>query len=113
MSVRTPPIGSLRDRVQLATKVTTAENEGGHSTAYMPLATVWARVTSLSGRLGTHAGSRAANASHTVVLRYRDDISPGDRITWRGRQMEVLSAEDLNGRRAYLSCACRETSFTG
>jgi SPP1 family predicted phage head-tail adaptor len=51
--------------------------------------------------------------SHSVVLRFRNDVSPGDRIVYRGRNLDVVSAADLNGRRAYLSCACSETSFTG
>jgi SPP1 family predicted phage head-tail adaptor len=51
--------------------------------------------------------------SHSVVLRFRSDVSPGDRIVYRGRNLDVVSTADLNGRRAYLSCACSETSFTG
>jgi SPP1 family predicted phage head-tail adaptor len=51
--------------------------------------------------------------SHAVVLRFRPDIGPGDRVIYRGRNLDVVSAADLNGRRAYLSCACSETQVTG
>jgi head-tail adaptor len=51
--------------------------------------------------------------SHAVVLRFRADLGPGDRIVYRGRNLDVVSAADLNGRRAYLSCACSETHVTG
>ena len=30
---------------------------------------------------------------HTVVLRFRTDLKPGDRIGYRGRDLEVLAAE--------------------
>lgn len=113
MSGRIPPIGTLRDRVQLQTKQMALDTAGGHSIVFNPLATVWARVTSLRGRESREASGRAATISHSVVTRFRTDLKPGDRIVYRGRALEIFSAEDLNGRRAYLSCACTETSLVG
>lgn len=113
MSERIPSIGTMRDRVQLLRKDMSAEAEGGHSVSYVPLATVWARVRSLSGRAGGEADSRTARISHSVVMRFRTDLNAGDRVIFRGTALEVISAEDLNGRRAYLSCACTQTSVAG
>jgi SPP1 family predicted phage head-tail adaptor len=113
VSERVPPIGTLTDRVQLRRKEMTAEDEGGHATLFVPVSSLWARVRSLSGRQGTSADGRAVEISHAVVLRFRNDVRPGDRIVYRGRNLDVVSAADLNGRRAYLSCTCSETSFTG
>lgn len=90
-----------------------SQPEGGHVALFVPLASAWARVRSLRGRLGTSADGRAVEISHAVVLRFRSDIAPGDRILYRGRALDVVSAADLDGRRAFLSCACSETSFTG
>ena len=113
MSVAVPPIGTLTDRVQLKRRVMIAEPGGGHATLFVPVASLWARVRSLSGRQGVSADGRDVAVSHSVVLRFRKDVSPGDRIVYHGRNFEVASAADLNGRRAYLSCTCSETSFTG
>lgn len=113
MNARIPPIGTLRDRVQLQRKDMSAEAEGGHTILYVPLATVWARVTSLKGHISREADSRGADISHSVVMRFRTDVGPGDRVLYRGRALEILSADDLNGRRAYLSCACAERKITG
>lgn len=113
MTARIPAVGTLRDRVQLRGKTMVADGVGGHEAVYMALATVWARVHALRGRETREAGGRTASISHTVVMRFRSDVKPGDRIAYRGRELEVLSAEDLNGRRAYLSCACTETSVIG
>lgn len=110
---KVPPIGTLTDRVQLRQRQSVAEDEGGHGRVYVPLGTVWARVRSLTGRQGTNADGRSVAISHAVVLRFRSDLGPGDRIVYRGRQLDVLSASDINGRRAYVSCACSETSVTG
>lgn len=113
MNAITPALGTLTDRVQLRRREMVPEDAGGHSALYVPMSTVWARVRSLSGRQGQTADGRAVAISHTVVLRFRGDIGPGDRIVYRGRSLDVVSAADLNGRRAYLSCACSETSVTG
>lgn len=113
MSEAIPPIGTLTDRVQLRRRESVAEAEGGHGRIYVPLGNAWARVRSLTGRQGTNADGRAVAISHAVVLRFRADLGPGDRIVYRGRNLDVVSAADLNGRRAYLSCACSETQVTG
>lgn len=108
-----PPIGTLTDRVQLRRRESVAEPEGGHARIFVPLGNAWARVRSLSGRQGSNADGRMVAISHTVVLRFRPDLGPGDRIIYRGRNLDVVSAADLNGRRAYLSCSCSETQVTG
>ena len=108
-----PPVGTLTDRVQLKRRDSQDDGGGGHVRIYMPVAHLWARVRSLTGRQGTNADGRAVAISHSVVLRFRNHISPGVRIVYRGRNLDVVSAADLNGRRAYLSCACSETTFTG
>ncbi|KKB10227.1 hypothetical protein VE26_03125 [Devosia chinhatensis] len=108
-----PAVGTLTDRVQLRRRESLSDGGGGHDRVFVPVTALWARVRSLNGRQGLNADGRAVAISHSVVLRFRDDVSPGDRIVYRGRNLEVVSAADLNGRRAYLSCACSETSFTG
>jgi SPP1 family predicted phage head-tail adaptor len=113
MSERIPPIGTLTDRVQYRRREMSREDDGGHVAIFVPVTSLWARVRSLTGRQGTSADGRAVEISHAVVMRFRKDVKPGDRIVYRGRNLDVVSAADLNGRRAYLSCACSETSFTG
>ena len=108
-----PPIGSLRDRVQLQRREMAHLPDGGHETLFLPVTSLWARVRARSARFAREGDGRAATSSHSVVMRFRKDVRPGDRIVYRGRGLEVVEAEDLNGRRAYLSCLCIETSFTG
>ena len=111
--IAAPALGALRDRVQLQRRDMGSEDEGGAVTTFVPIATLWARVRELSSRQAQWGDARASNISHSVVLRYRTDVSPGDRFVHLGRNLEVVSADDLNGARAYLSCACIETTVTG
>lgn len=108
-----PPASGLRDRVQLQRKEQTGEDEGGMATVYVPTMTLWARVTAVGARPATVADARSAVVTHTVVIRFRTGVSPGDRFIYRGRALEVLSAEDLSGRRAFLACRCSETAVKG
>ncbi len=113
MSEAPPPLGTLTDRVQVQRKDMSVQSEGGLSITYVPLATVWARVRVLSARQDQVRDGRGVTASHVVVLRFRNDLTPGDRLVYRGRNLELLSAADINGRRAYLSCVCTENAVTG
>lgn len=92
MSKTVPPIGTLTDRVVLRAR------EGDE---WLTLSTVWARVRSL-------ASNSPDDDTHSVVIRFRSDISAGDRIISRGRTLDVTSAGDLNGRRAYLAIRAKE-----
>lgn len=108
-----PQIGGLNERVQLQRKETTDEDEGGHAVLYVPLVTLWARVTALGGGRGFAADARGVEASHSVVIRFRAGVKPGDRFVYRGRNLEVLSAEDISGRRKFTACRCVERTVTG
>lgn len=113
MRAATPPVGTLRDRVQLCRKQATPLPDGGQETLYLPLAAVWARVRARSARLVRDTDGRGATSTHAVTLRFRKDFGPGDRIVYRGRALEVVEASDINGRRAYLECLCVETAVLG
>jgi SPP1 family predicted phage head-tail adaptor len=110
---RIPPLGTLTDRVTLKRKIVSSEPEGGEVAVYSTLSTVWARVRQLSARQAYAGDARGQAISHSVVLRFRTDLAPGDRIVYRGRDLEIAALADINGRRAYLSCQCSERAVTG
>lgn len=113
MSEKAPALGSLRDRVTLHRRDQITGDSGGLETTFMPIGTYWARVRALGSVLTQFAGGEASKVSHTAVLRYRTDVSPGDRLIYRDEPLDVISAEDLNGRRAYLVCRCRAVQQAG
>ena len=112
MSEAIPPIGTLTDRVELKRKIVSPEDEGGAAAVFSSIATVWARVRQLAARQALDGDARGQAITHSVVLRFRGDLHPGDRIVYRGRELEVLAVNDLNGGRAYLACQCSERVVT-
>lgn len=113
MSGVMPPIGGLTDRVQLQRRDLAPETEGGHVASFVPIVTLWARVTAIGARAAQLADGRSVSISHTVVLRHRTDVRAGDRFLYRGRHLNVVTAEDLSGRKRFLGCRCAETQVVG
>lgn len=113
MSGGLPSISGLRDRVELQRRELAPEDEGGHAATFVPVVTLWARVTAVGARGTQIADGRGVSVSHTVVLRHRTDVRAGDRFLYRGRQLSVVSAEDLSGRKRFLGCRCAETQVVG
>jgi SPP1 family predicted phage head-tail adaptor len=108
-----PPIGTLTERVVLKQRLTTHQDEGGEAALFSPIATVWARVRPLGARAAFASDARTQATSHVVVLRHRTDLKPGDRISWRGGDLDVEGMSNLDGRRAYLSVQCSSAAVTG
>lgn len=113
MSEKTPPLGTLRDRIELFSKQTLIDADGGQDVSFVPLGTIWARVAAAVPRRAELADGVATAVTHTAVVRYRIDLKPGDRLTWRGRTLDIVGAEDLNGRGAYTVLKCTETTTAG
>jgi SPP1 family predicted phage head-tail adaptor len=113
VSEAAPAVGSLTDRVSFQRRETTGEDEGGHAVMFVPVTSLWARVRALSARQVSGADARGVAVTHGVVVRFRTDVKAGDRFGYRGRWLSVVSAGDLNGRRAWLSCQCVETGVVG
>lgn len=113
LRVRTPPLGSLNERIEFLAAQTAIAEGGGHETLFNSVGTAWAKVLRSDGRPDAAGDGRGAFATHSVVVRFRTDISPGDRVTYRGEMFEILSVGDLNGRRAYLECRCRQREVRG
>ena len=106
--------GTLRERVTIEAFISAQDAYGEPIEAWGSLAsnpTVWASVGSrasgepfISGAVQT-----MAEVSHTVRLRYRDDITPKMRLLWRGdRTLYVENVVDPDGRKADLILMCRE-----
>lgn len=113
MTASANTIATLNQRVGIEQRTETLLPEGGHAVVFVPLATVWARVHARPGILQTDADARASVATHQIVMRYRRDVSPGDRFDWQGRKLEVLWAEDLEGRKGFLNCGCTQVQRIG
>ena len=116
----------LRDRVTVLKRSKTADGQGGFSTSWIDLVTdSTARLTRLAAqvlplRVGERlqAASIGSMLSYTVTLRYRADVTPSMRITWRPyspsatesteKTLEIHGVQPLGDGRAFLVLDCSE-----
>ena len=102
-------IGTLRHRVILKHRALSDADTVGHTAAaYVPYATVWARVETISGREIEYARQIHAEASVKVTVRYNADIVETDRIEYMDRDNEVVHINDIQNRHAVMVLTCTE-----
>lgn len=107
--------GTLRELLTIEKSVPAQDSYGEPIDSWSNLATnptVWGNVGSRASgeRFISGAEQVVATVSHTVRIRYRDDVSPVRmRIKWReNRYLYIENVIDPDGRKSYLVLMCRE-----
>jgi len=72
--------GPMRDRVILQTQSETRNEFNEVVNEWTDTDTIWAEVRAVSGRERLLVNTEVANTDYLVRLRYRDDISPENRL---------------------------------
>lgn len=102
-------IGDLRYRVEIGRYVGGTDQYGDPiPPTWETVATVWAAVEGLRGRLYFEAQQTAEQSDHKVTIRFRRDVQPGMLVRHDGRELQIQSALDEEGRRRWLVLLCRE-----
>jgi SPP1 family predicted phage head-tail adaptor len=106
--------GNLTDRVTIQQKSTTADGQGGRSTTWGTLATVWAQVMPLRMGEKLQAAAVGSTLGYRVTVRYRADITPAMRIRWTpfkaasAKTLEIHGVQPFDGGRRLLTLDCAE-----
>lgn len=101
-------IGALRHRVTLEAPIDAADDAGGFSRSFSPVANLWARIEP-SGAREDFVEQRAEQATTLVVtIRWRDGVVKDMRFVHRGRNLRIQSVLDPDEHRRFLICACEE-----
>lgn len=94
--------GSMDQRIELQRLSRIPDGGGGYSEEWATYAEVWAEVRPLSGRERYQAQQVEASANYRIRIYNRDDISPADRILWRGKLLNIRFIADAGSRALYL-----------
>lgn len=102
--------GKLRERVTIQREVVTRDSFGAEVNPWTNVATVWASVRpGASGeRFIAAADQLQATITHAVRIRYREGMSPKQRLLWEGKLLGIQSAVDPDGRKRELVLLCLE-----
>lgn len=106
--------GTLRERVTIQSFTAVQDAHGEPIKTWSNLATnptVWANVGSrASGERFISGGEQVqASVSHTVRIRYREDVTVLMRLIWRtNRTLQIENVIDPDGRKSDLVLMCSE-----
>jgi SPP1 family predicted phage head-tail adaptor len=120
--MKTTTTASLRDRVSILKRADTADGQGGRATSWVDLLTesatgltrFAAQVLPLRASERLEAAAIGATLSDAVVLRYRADITPSMRVSWRpylaaaAKTLEIHGIHAVDGGRAFVRLECAE-----
>ena len=98
--------GSLRETIIVQRYADQPDGQGGSTRIWAPLATLHAEIASLSGREAYQAQALRSLDTWDVTIRFRRDLSPKDRLLWRGLLMNIRSVSDPDGRRTWTVLRC-------
>jgi SPP1 family predicted phage head-tail adaptor len=100
--------GWLRHRVSIEAAAATPDTAGGATVAWSELMTLWARVDPAGGEERVVADHLSGIVTHLVTIRWRDDVTGGLRIAYRGRRFRILAVHDPDETRRYLVAKVEE-----
>ena len=104
--------GQLRDYVTIEVDNGSVDVMGQHIEKWEVLAgaeNVPASVLGVSGTEAQRSNQMEAVGTDLVVMRYRRDITPKNRILFEGRTLNILSVSDRQGTKRELAIVCKES----
>ncbi len=101
-------IGELRHQVVLQRRSEVLDAGGGVNLIWLDIADLWAAVTPLGGGESVQAMRLQPVQNFVIRLRYRDDITPADRLLFKQRVLNIRSVRNVSERSQWLECRCEE-----
>jgi SPP1 family predicted phage head-tail adaptor len=102
--------GLLNHEMTLEEPVETPDGAGGFTAVWTSVGTLWARLEPLDPAREAWAGRDAAEQTHRITIRFRDDVKQGMRLRKSTRLFPILSVRDADETGRYLICRTREES---
>ena len=101
-------IRELRQRVVLQRRSEVMDAGGGVNLSWTDIAELWAGVTPISGNEVIQAMRVQPTQNFLIRLRYRNDITPANRLIFKQRVLNIRSVKNVNERNQWLECRCEE-----
>ena len=94
--------GDLNRRVTIRRATTVSDGHGGQVKTWTDIATVWAEAWSQNGREAVIAGALQGVSAWRFRVRWRGDVQAKDQLRYDGRDLNIRTVEDPDGRRVQL-----------
>ena len=87
--------GKLKNRIQLQELIIVEDGAGGNTRTWKTIQSVWAMLRQTSGSERYQNDRLTAIANFRATIRYRDDISPVNRIVFQGKAYQIRSVDNV------------------
>ncbi len=109
MAGKVPQPGELRHVITVENYTATgADGHGQPTGSWSTAETTYARIETLSGRLGEYARQLVQTATHRVAMRYTSNLTHRSRINFGGRIFAVGHVENVDERNQWLIATVAE-----
>lgn len=101
-------IGEMRKRIELQAPVDTIDAYGQASRSWATYATVYASVVPSSGQENTIAEAMQVQQTHTITIRYRNDVLATHRALFGSRHFNFQFVRNIDERNRWLEITATE-----
>lgn len=108
MAFRPLAAGELGCRVRVEQEVRTPNGQGGYTTEWMPIATLWAKKVPMRGDEALRDNVVRSTSTARFIIRFRRDVTPLHRLVEiaDGKQWNIRAVDDPYGKRDRLELTC-------
>lgn len=104
--------GTLRERVVIQASVPATDSEWGRVEQWQDVAETWANVKPAGGGESVKDQGVQSSLGYKVRIRFRSGVTSANRLVWRGRVLDIVSAVDPDARRRELLITAKEPETT-
>lgn len=112
MAKKSASLNELRHRVTIQSLTNTPDNQGGFSTSWTDLATVWGKLEPVSANERLFGERVEYQRSHKCVIRSRSDVVASMRITFDSRTFQIKGVRRVDEQRFFMLLDLEENQGT-
>jgi SPP1 family predicted phage head-tail adaptor len=101
-------ISDLRHRIIFQDQIKTPDGQGGNTTSWIDVMTVWAKIDPASGMESVFAQTITPRYDHKIIIRNVSGLLPRMRISFNNRIFQIHSIGRAEERRWWLEIKAKE-----
>lgn len=90
--------GKLRDQVEIQQAIEVKDGQGGRSTTWSTIETVWAHVRHAREMEKFNAGRLGSVITHVITMRWTPNITEDRQLLFGARELQVVSVNNVDER---------------
>jgi SPP1 family predicted phage head-tail adaptor len=101
-------ISELRHRITFQDMTRASDSQGGHTTTWVDVTTVWAKISPASGMESVFAQTITPKYDHNIIIRNTTGLHPRMRIKYGDRFFQIHSIARVDERRWWIKILAKE-----